>query len=320
MKKILILPYFGKFNNYFNLWLDSCKYNNDIDWLIITDNHINQISNNIKVINKTFEDLKSYIQKKFNFKINLETPYKLCDYKPYYGYIFEEYIKGYDFWGYCDCDLIFGDINKFIIQDIFDKYDKIFRRGHLSFIRNNKYINTNFFKYDTYKIVLTSPLIYGYDESINGYHKGFAGELIDSGYKFYEDNSKIADVDFRYYQFKIMFDKQEYNLFTYENGKTYRLYNENGKIVKEEVMYIHFQKRKMINNLKFNTDKYIICPNEFINYSEELINSKKFHYKYSLDKKGYFNKNKERKESIKRDILRILHEPKKIDAIMYRLK
>ena len=149
MKKILILPYFGKFNNYFNLWLDSCKYNNDIDWLIITDNHINQISNNIKVINKTFEDLKSYIQKKFNFKINLETPYKLCDYKPYYGYIFEEYIKGYDFWGYCDCDLIFGDINKFIIQDIFDKYDKIFRRGHLSFIRNNKYINTNFFKHDT---------------------------------------------------------------------------------------------------------------------------------------------------------------------------
>ena len=78
MKKILIMPYFGKFNNYFYLWINSCRYNQDIDWLIITDNNINQeLPNNIKVINMTFEELKKYIQQKFEFKINLNTPYKL---------------------------------------------------------------------------------------------------------------------------------------------------------------------------------------------------------------------------------------------------
>ena len=30
-KKALIVPYFGKFNNYFPLWLKSCEYNNDYD-------------------------------------------------------------------------------------------------------------------------------------------------------------------------------------------------------------------------------------------------------------------------------------------------
>ena len=321
MKKILILPYFGEFNSYFDLWINSCRYNKDISWLIITDNKINQeLPNNIKVINKTFEDLKKYIQKKFEFEINLSTPYKLCDYKAYYGYIFEEYIKGYDFWGYCDCDLIFGQISKFLDESIFEEYDKILRTGHLSFIRNNREINTNFFKYDTYKIVLTSPVIYGYDESIDGYHKGFAGELIDSGYKFYDNSSDIADVDFRNYPFRIISDCKGTNLFTFENGKTYRIYNENGEMLKKEVMYIHFQKRKMRNSVDGNIDKYIIYPNQFYIYNESFIKNKEFYSKYSVEKKGYFNKNKERLSSIKRDIMRILYEPKKIDALIYRFK
>lgn len=36
-KIIIILPYFGKFSNYFNLFLKSCEKNHTIDWLVITD-------------------------------------------------------------------------------------------------------------------------------------------------------------------------------------------------------------------------------------------------------------------------------------------
>ena len=52
---------------------------------------------NVKVIKSTFEDIRNIIQSKFDFKIILDQPYKLCDYKPSYGYVFEEYIKEYDF-------------------------------------------------------------------------------------------------------------------------------------------------------------------------------------------------------------------------------
>lgn len=31
-KIIIILPYFGKFSNYFNLFLKSCEKNHTIDW------------------------------------------------------------------------------------------------------------------------------------------------------------------------------------------------------------------------------------------------------------------------------------------------
>ena len=34
MKKIIIIiPYFGEFPNYFDLWMKSVKYNSDIDFL-----------------------------------------------------------------------------------------------------------------------------------------------------------------------------------------------------------------------------------------------------------------------------------------------
>ena len=42
----------------------------------------------------TFESLRNRIQKLYDFKISLEKPYKLCDYKPAYGEIFKPEISG----------------------------------------------------------------------------------------------------------------------------------------------------------------------------------------------------------------------------------
>ena len=33
-KVVFIIPYFGKFNNYFQLFLNSCAYNKKFEWLI----------------------------------------------------------------------------------------------------------------------------------------------------------------------------------------------------------------------------------------------------------------------------------------------
>lgn len=204
MKARIILPYYGKFNNYFELWLSSCANNSEIDWLIITDIAIqnrHNLPSNVKVEKMTFEELRRMFERKLKMKICLEKPYKLCDYKPFYGFLFSEYLQGYEFWGYCDCDVIFGHFASFLTSSIYQSYDKIFRTGHLSLIRNKDEINRLFLKYDTYKMVLTSPAIYGYDESIDGYHLGFAGELLEHGYRFLDKPEWIGDIDFRYFPF-----------------------------------------------------------------------------------------------------------------------
>ena len=242
MKIGIILPYFGEFNNYFHIWINSVKNNPDIDWLIFTDQTLNgTLPPNCIVHNTTLNDLKKSFEVKLGLNIWLEVPYKLCDFRPLFGFLFSEYTKEYDFWGYCDCDLIFGDIRKYITDDLLNSYDKILRRGHLSLIRNDESINKNFFSYNRYKTVISSPVFYGYDESIKGYHLGFAGELIEKGYRFYDETKDIADIDFRHFPFFRIENTTKPLMFSYRSGKVYELSFTQSGIEEQEILYVHFQ-------------------------------------------------------------------------------
>ena len=170
MKKIVfICPYFGSFPNYFNLTLKSIEYNKTIDWLIITDiKEKYDYPDNVKVINMSFTELRKKVQSCFDFKIYLGKPYKLCDYKCAYGLIFEEYIKNYDFWGHCDFDCIYGDLRKFLPENILEKNERIYCLGHMSLYKNNDKIN-NIFKNKldeetNYKNIFTKERSFSFDE------------------------------------------------------------------------------------------------------------------------------------------------------------
>lgn len=120
MLKICIVGvYFGKFNEYFPLFLKSCGYNKTVDFLFFTDNEYSEnIPENVKFVKTTFNDIKVKIQSFFDFQICLDKPYKVCDFRPFYGVLFKDYLIGYDYWGHCDFDMLFGDLRYF-----FDKYD-----------------------------------------------------------------------------------------------------------------------------------------------------------------------------------------------------
>lgn len=147
MKRIaLILPYFGKFPNYFRFFLESIRRNPTIDLLLFTDNEFNSdYPGNVHIYDMSFEQFKAKLQARFDFPLtHLQSPYCLCDFKPAYGYCLQEYLDGYDFWGHCDCDLIFGDIRSILTDNILSRYDRILTRGHLTLYRNDFSTNMAF--------------------------------------------------------------------------------------------------------------------------------------------------------------------------------
>ena len=143
MKITLINCYFGKLPNYFSLWLQSCGANPKVDFLFVTDSILDayDVPENIHIVHNNWEELLKKIEAKFPFKIEINTPYKLTDFKPAYGYIFEEELSDSDYWGYCDIDLIFGDVLKFIAPRIEEGYEKIYRLGHLTILKNSSIID-----------------------------------------------------------------------------------------------------------------------------------------------------------------------------------
>ena len=62
MKRIVIIVcYYGRLPEWFNIWVESCKYNSTFDFIIITDNYLCNMPQNIKVINIEFNQLKKNI-------------------------------------------------------------------------------------------------------------------------------------------------------------------------------------------------------------------------------------------------------------------
>lgn len=98
--------------------------------MIFTDNEFKYACpENVHVIKTTLDEIRKIANEKFGFKIVLESAYKLCDYKPAYGFLFEKYIKDFDYWGHCDCDLIFGNLEKNVTPLLNEDYDKLFAAG-----------------------------------------------------------------------------------------------------------------------------------------------------------------------------------------------
>lgn len=247
MKLALINCYYGKMPIYFNLWLQSCSKNAGIDFFLVTDATISgTIPNNVKVIAMSWEELITLFQSKFDFPITIESAYKLTDFKPAYGYVFQDFLAEYDYWGYCDLDLIFGNVLRFIGKPMEDGTEKIYRWGHLTLLKNTDRMNQLFRQKGgvfSYREVFSRPEFFSFDE-----HSGLM--LIAKKQEiqqYYQED--MADISCRIRRMTASRCRNyPFQIFYYEDGAVFRAYIENERVQTEEFSYIHLQKRKYVNS------------------------------------------------------------------------
>lgn len=286
MKTILfICPYFGKLpEGHMKLWLLSCEKNPTIDWLILTDDRTSALDYppNVKVVYTTLEEIKRQAQEKFDFPISLDRPYKLCDYKPAYGYIFSGYVEGYDYWGHCDMtDCIFGNLRKFLTDDFLSGADKFFFLGHMTIYRNAEEVNRRIFvdvkcRKDNLKQLLGSERNWAFDE-INPYSINTI--YMENGWFIKREDNMYADIVPLEKRFVLSQYDENYNLgktngikhiLEWKLGKlTDWMLKGNGELVSREIGYVHFQKRKIENCVRDYTHYYIV-PNVYIDATESV--------------------------------------------------
>lgn len=109
MKDIaLVLPYYGKLPPYFNFFLRSLE-GKRLDVLFFSDLVVEKYPANFKPIKMSLDEFKTLTERKLGVSVRIESSRRLCDFKPMYGKIFEDYLKGYDYWAFGDCDLVYGE-------------------------------------------------------------------------------------------------------------------------------------------------------------------------------------------------------------------
>lgn len=159
MKSIALLTcWYGPYPWYFPYFIDSCKYNPTVHFYIITENTdtIRNKPDNVIIIPKALDELKSEFSEKLGFTVSIDYAYKLCDFKPAYGFLFPEIVTNYDFWGQSDLDVVFGDIRGFVTDKILTTYDFIsvrhdYTTGCFALYRNVEMMNKFFMRSKDYK-------------------------------------------------------------------------------------------------------------------------------------------------------------------------
>ncbi len=126
---------------------------------------------NISFAKISLSGFRELASARLGFQISIEDPYKICDFKPAFGLLFEEHLSGYQYWGYCDLDMVFGDIAGFLNRvmsenpDIISNYSG-FMSGPLSIYRNTPEINRLFQDCPDYRKIFQNTKHYAFDENI----------------------------------------------------------------------------------------------------------------------------------------------------------
>ena len=164
-----VVTWLGKLPEEFKYFARSCGSNKGFDWLIFTDqDRPSGCPDNVKFFPLDKEEFEKLSGEKLGRDIELGMAYKLCDYKPLYGFIFAEFLTEYDYWGFCDLDVVFGNLEKFFGKLMQEEYEVIalggfeveglhYRvSGPCSLVKNTPKMRESFYGIDGLEFMLNS--------------------------------------------------------------------------------------------------------------------------------------------------------------------
>jgi hypothetical protein len=189
-----------------------------------------------------FADLARRFRSHFDFPISLERPYKLCDFRPAFGEIFREELAGFEFWGHCDLDVLFGRIREHLPPEAW-KADKILIQGNFALYRNTAEA-AGWFRHEidgiSYRKAFSRPDAMHFDE-----WAGIRYVLEDLGVPYWQDDV-IFDLSFRRYRTRAEHPRgRDPRRYAWEDGEICEYRLQRGEIVRRTALLAHVQKRTM---------------------------------------------------------------------------
>lgn len=257
MKSICIIVfYFGNYPWYHNYFIDSCKRNKSIDFLFFTDSVFCEIQEeNIKFIPFSIDSFNFLASEKLGFNVNVLNGLKICDFRPAFGTIFNDYIKNHDHWGYSDTDIIYGNLRNFLDDDTLT-YDYISVRddypsGYFSVFKNESKINLVYSLSKDYRELFLKRENTLFEECGGAYNEVCNGiNILDSSCK-YETFHHVLEKNKN--NLKVLFE-----LFSIE-GNTGEI-----KVMNEKLIFMKKFEIMMYHLTSYKTNLYSVAPSKLL--------------------------------------------------------
>jgi hypothetical protein len=169
-KALLILPYFGSYGPWFPLYLHSLANQQTLDLLLVSDSKPPALPPNARRVEMTFDQLRERAAARLGTPVRLQRMRNICDLRPAYGLVFEEFIDGYGYWAFGDEDVLYGDLDRMLAPALDGAADLVIpgttgKSGHLTVLKNDPRTNALAMNDPAYKDVLVSIEHWAYDET-----------------------------------------------------------------------------------------------------------------------------------------------------------
>lgn len=162
----LIIPYFGKFPEWMELYLYTCSRNPQIDFHYYTDCKIpDKIYPNTIFHEITFTEYYSLINNTLNISfgsVSHNKAFKLCDIRPFLCLLHPQILSEYEWWGWGDIDVIYGDLSQLINTKNLSRYNLITTHikctaGHFTILKSTSKFSNICMKIHNWKKLLENP-------------------------------------------------------------------------------------------------------------------------------------------------------------------
>jgi hypothetical protein len=156
---VMLIPYFGPWPQWINYFMASCGANTNIRWKFFSDNDPPESApTNAEFRKLSLDDYRQLISSRLSVRYSHADAYKTAEARPSLGYLFADEIAEFEFFGYGDIDVIWGDIDR-VYSSLRTDYDVISANpteisGHLAVFRNTPEIREAFFRIPNFRELL----------------------------------------------------------------------------------------------------------------------------------------------------------------------
>ena len=190
IKKVFLITEFGKPFDWTPKYIENvgklAKYG--WYWKIFTPNKYENLPPNVEIVDMTIEQYGDLVMEKLNVRPNMFLTPKgipsvhITDFYIFSGIVFQDYIKGFDFWGITNMDVLYGRLDHFVSDtmlqdcDVFtDDVETI--NGVFCLFRNNELCNNLWRLISNWKEIIGQKVCKGCLDG-SGEHKIFASDEI----------------------------------------------------------------------------------------------------------------------------------------------
>ena len=257
-----VIIWVGKLPNTFDIWFQSLTNNKEFDFFLFTDQLADDKykTENLYWNYINLQALNDLVNTKLEYNISIKNTYKIADFKPMYGLLFEEYLTQYTHWGFCDNDILLGKITHFITPNLLENYDKLFYRGHFTILKNNQncnnlYSKSNLIESEKALSIAENTFFDEWYGITQIFDENKLTQFFADKWHFNVDHNSffIKATNLKNYFFQVL---------EYSQGQLFQVYFDFSKlkINKIEILYAHIEKRKYLKNncLEINNQKVII--------------------------------------------------------------